>query len=322
MKRFKNILYVADPSGLVLQAFHHAVGLAERNNARLTVVMVLEHLPSYLMRPAPDKLRQVQRNELQAALDRLCAWVSHRVKVEARILEGKPFLAVIREVIRNECDLVVKSVDDDDSTKALLFGSTDMHLLRKCPCPVWLIKSTDPSSIRRVMACVHFNELDPSGRDTDEPLNRMILELAGSLARQEASELHIAHAWEAMGENVLRGSRTDADEEEVNSYVREVGHRHRLWLERLLRKSRQWIGPGAYDSLKRKTHVVKGPPDEVILKIVHVLRVDLIIMGTVARAGIPGIFIGNTAETILSKIDCSVLAVKPRDFVTPVTCES
>jgi nucleotide-binding universal stress UspA family protein len=41
----------------------------------------------------------------------------------------------------------------------------------------------------------------------------------------------------------------------------------------------------------------------------------------VARTGIPGLIIGNTAESVLSKIDCSVLAVKPPNFITPVTLE-
>jgi nucleotide-binding universal stress UspA family protein len=48
---------------------------------------------------------------------------------------------------------------------------------------------------------------------------------------------------------------------------------------------------------------------------------DLIIMGTVARTGIPGFLMGNTAETILNRIECSVLAIKPAGFVTPVTLE-
>lgn len=41
----------------------------------------------------------------------------------------------------------------------------------------------------------------------------------------------------------------------------------------------------------------------------------------VARTGIPGFTVGNTAEMILSQIDCSVLAIKPTGFVTPVTME-
>jgi nucleotide-binding universal stress UspA family protein len=44
-------------------------------------------------------------------------------------------------------------------------------------------------------------------------------------------------------------------------------------------------------------------------------------MGTVARTGISGFLMGNTAETILNQIDCSVLAIKPPDFQTPVTLQ-
>lgn len=38
------------------------------------------------------------------------------------------------------------------------------------------------------------------------------------------------------------------------------------------------------------------------------------------RTGVPGLFIGNTAESVLHQVDCSVLALKPPGFVSPVTC--
>ena len=41
-------------------------------------------------------------------------------------------------------------------------------------------------------------------------------------------------------------------------------------------------------------------------------------MGTVARRGIAGWMMGNTAELILDQVQCSVLAVKPLDFVSPI----
>ena len=41
-------------------------------------------------------------------------------------------------------------------------------------------------------------------------------------------------------------------------------------------------------------------------------------MGTVARAGIGELLIGNTAKTILQRVDCSVLAIKPEGFASPV----
>jgi nucleotide-binding universal stress UspA family protein len=41
-------------------------------------------------------------------------------------------------------------------------------------------------------------------------------------------------------------------------------------------------------------------------------------MGTVARTGIAGWITGNTAEKVLGVANCSVLAIKPPDFLSPV----
>jgi len=47
-------------------------------------------------------------------------------------------------------------------------------------------------------------------------------------------------------------------------------------------------------------------------------NIDILVMGTVARTGIPGFVIGNTAENIVQKLSCSLMALKPRGFVSPV----
>ena len=47
-------------------------------------------------------------------------------------------------------------------------------------------------------------------------------------------------------------------------------------------------------------------------------KVELIVMGTIARTGVPGFFVGNTAELILNRVNSSVLALKPEGFITPV----
>jgi nucleotide-binding universal stress UspA family protein len=266
-------------------------------------------------------LRQAWIKEQKAALDQLSKWVAGRVEIETKIVEGKPFLEIIREVLGNGRDLVVKSAGREGGTTGWLFGTTDMHLLRKCPCPVWLIKSTEPAPIQRILAAVDFNDLDPPDQDTAEPQNRMILELAGSLAFLERSEYHVVHAWQATGEHLIRSGRTGIAIEEVDSYVSEVRLKHRYWLDRLLRKARKWIGPETFDAVKPKTHVLKGMASEIIPTLARELETGLIVMGTVARTGIPGFIIGNTAESVLSQIDCSVLAVKPPGFVTPVTPE-
>lgn len=65
-------------------------------------------------------------------------------------------------------------------------------------------------------------------------------------------------------------------------------------------------------------HHARGRPDRTIPQLIDSLEVDILVMGTVARTGIPGFIIGNTAENTLREIRCSLLALKPNGFVSPV----
>ena len=63
---------------------------------------------------------------------------------------------------------------------------------------------------------------------------------------------------------------------------------------------------------------VKGRAGDIIPDLAESLEVDLVVIGTVGRGGVPGLLIGNTAETILNAVDCSVLTLKPEGFETPI----
>jgi len=75
----------------------------------------------------------------------------------------------------------------------------------------------------------------------------------------------------------------------------------------------------AVDYVDPQLHVITGDAKYIVPAAARDLDVDLIVMGTVARVGIPGFFMGNTAESILNQIDCSVLTIKPSGFVSPVS---
>jgi nucleotide-binding universal stress UspA family protein len=62
----------------------------------------------------------------------------------------------------------------------------------------------------------------------------------------------------------------------------------------------------------------RGDPEDVIPRFVVSEGVDLVVMGTVARAGIAGMLVGNTAERMLKRLSCAVLALKPAGFASPV----
>ena len=66
---------------------------------------------------------------------------------------------------------------------------------------------------------------------------------------------------------------------------------------------------------------VVEPPDFAIMNCIEQHDIDLVVMGTVGRAGISGFITGNTAERLLPRIPCSLLAVKPPDYNTPVSLD-
>ncbi|MBL1261879.1 MAG: universal stress protein [Thiotrichaceae bacterium] len=323
MKRFKNILFVKEAAASCEAAFERAVALAESNQASLTVIDVVEHqLFDFSVIPkglTSDSLKHAILDERCEQLEALVAAAREKITVATTVAYGIPYIEMIRKVLRDGHDLVIKPAYNSGGLKAGLFGSTDMHLLRKCPIPVWLMKMPKSGKFKRILAAVDIgHENDKAQRDA---LSMQIVELSSSLALTEFGELNIVHAWHAVGESTLRGGRGGYSGKEVDDYVDDVMVQHRQWLDALYRKATQHLGKDALNYLKPQIHTPKGWPRQAIPQLVQEINIDLLVMGTVARTGLPGFFMGNTAEVIINNIHCSVLAVKPEEFVTPVTLE-
>jgi nucleotide-binding universal stress UspA family protein len=326
MKRFKDILCTVEPGKECKLALERAVTLAENNQANLTVITVAPSISAGIGMPEggpiSTELQAATVNSHKQELENLVEHYRQYIKIETRVLIGTPFLEIIREVLRNAHDLVIKC---PESLVWLdrLFSSDDKHLLRKCPCPVWMVRPQTGESFDRILAAVDVDDSYPTKElKTHQALNEMVIELASSLAVSEFAELHVVHAWEAIGEDIMRhGIFMQKPENEVNAYVDQVHRHHAQLLDTLIKKVGARLGEDAADYINPRIHMPKGSARKVIPEIANELQVDCIIMGTVARTGVPGLFMGNTAETILDQLDCSVLAIKPPGFVTPVTLE-
>lgn len=320
MKSFANILVIADTDQAASTALNRALTLAITSHASFTLAGIVELTPRGMrMSATAAVLEELVDAEVSEKLERLEKTVKGPAKqgvdIKAKVLVGKPYLEIIREVLRNKHDLVIKCVEPTESFTNVLFGSTDMHLMRNCPCPVLIFKPPDHDHYRCILAAV-----DQDAEDTQrDALNRPILEMATSLALAESSELHIVHAWEMYAENFLRSPRLNNTEAEVDAMVAEEELARRQWLQQLLDEYGATEGKDAINYLLPQQHLVKGQARHVVPAKARELDADLMIMGTVARTGIPGFVMGNTAESILNQIDCSVLTIKPPGFVSPVS---
>jgi len=238
-----------------------------------------------------------------------------RIDIDTSVLVGTPFLEVIREVLKAGHDLLVKTAEDPEWLDRL-FGSDDMHLLRKCPCPVWLLKPGGSRRFRNILAAVDVDDAhDTEDRAVRQALNDQVLQLSASLAISEFASLHVGHAWDAVGLGSLHRNFSGKIRSQLDFYTEQVRLHRKENLDRRLQRLATDVGPNTLDL---QPHLVKGAPREVIPALAESVEADLVIMGTVARTGIPGFIVGNTAEMILSQITCSVLAVKPPGFTSPV----
>ncbi len=356
MKRFKKILIVFNGNVDNQSLFEHTVDLATKNKATITVMEVIEEAVQNISKPKSREtekdipepkiqiieefhtkqstpstsewkrkenmsedsfsdrpifnIREQIKQEEQRQLNLFAAkFQKEGIQTTTKIIIGIPFIEIIREVLQNNHDLVMVTAEGKGNIKETLFGSTTMHLMRKCPCPVWVIKAGQTRQFRRILAAVDLVQDDlERGK-----LAQKIMEIATSLAQMDKSELLILHAWRMYGESMLRGQGRLSDEV-MESLLRETKEVQRQKLIELLQRSH-------LDGLSYEVYLLKGDAGNLISELVPAKEVDLIVMGTVSRAGLSGLLIGNTAEKVLHQVNCSVLTIKPEGFISPVKLE-
>jgi len=314
MKRFKKILLACDGKTDASTALTRAVDLARANEGVLSVLEVVEEFPGQLEKwMAAKDMNVLQESTLREATERLEALLKSAttkgVQVNTKALVGKPFLEIIREVLRNGHDLVIVSPGRHGKLESIFSGSTTMHLMRKCPCPVWAVKQTKKKQYHRILAAV-----DPSPFHSDHiKLSRKIMELAVSLAETEGAELHVLHCWSSSFEKTLR-NRSGLLPSEADEIVRKIKASHKSSLDSLVKEFE-------LERIPHRIHLLKGDPEQVIVDMAAKKRMELVVMGTVSRKGLSGFLIGNTAEKVLNQLACSVLAIKPDGFVSIVTLD-
>ena len=311
MKRFKNILLYLEEPRRDNAAVFRAANLSANNSGSLKVVSCMEQPPTHLISRLSSNFKvdveSLIRNEKITRLNRIKSRYEKLVPIETKLLTGIAFIEIVKEVLRENHDLLIVEAENEQNIRKKFLGSTELHLLRKCPCPVWVLKSGKKNTFDRILVAI-----DPSSSNEEtKNLNQKLLELSTSLAKIESAEHHVIHCWEAYGEPKLRSGRGRGRLEDVDEYVRNTG---KLALDNM----RNCLRPFNIDTENDFVHLIHGDPEWEIIDFIAGNGIDLIVMGTLARTGIRGFLIGNTAEKVVNGIDCSLLAVKPDGFVSPI----
>jgi len=285
-------------------ALEQTIRLAERCGARVTIVDVLPRVPAGVRHFVTPDLEKELIEHRRARLTAIAETVQG-VSVTTELLRGRPGIALIQEVLRSSHDLLVRSHGRDLAEGPKPFGAIDMELLRQCPCPVWLVgRRGSPSDRWRILAAIHANPSEPA----EQELNETILNWALTLKAFGDAELTLLQAWTPYGAGLLR-SRMSPDE--FTEFIEASRRTENEALCGLIEPFKDRLTDVAVE-------LVLGEPEDAIARFVESHGIDVVVMGTVARAGIAGLVMGNTAERVLQRLRGSVLAVKPPGFKSPV----
>ena len=308
----ERILVVVDPTAADQPAAARGLKLAAALECDLELLVCHHDARINVRRLFAADERQVLReqalrhqlgylNSLRAELRADDVRIITRVVWDSPLHEG-----IVRATLRDEPRLVLKDTHHHSAIERTLFTSTDWHLIRDCPAPLWLVK---PIAMQRplILAAV-----DPT-HEHDKPaaLDATVLAQAAAMASALDGELHVYHGYDALGDIASAGalgmSPTPIAVDEISARLKAE---HGAAFAELM---------AAHEVAADRQHLVAGNPSVALPDFARELGVNLLVMGAVARGRLQQAVIGSTAERVLDHLPCDVLIVKPPGFDSSVT---
>lgn len=311
MHAFRSILLAVTRQSASELELHQAFRLTLDNRATLLIALFdqsLEALHYLQFIPLEKRLEDLLRQQLEEELERLkaLAW-EQGIDAKTLIVPGRPRQAVYPLIKRYHIDLVIKLADTGGALMRRQLTGNDLALLRKCPVPTLMMAERDQQPSGKIMVAMDVGDPDSEAHN----LNCILLQYGVYLASQENAELHLVTVWDVP--LARRSLKTLSDEElyELQEITR------RRYCKKLQELMQEVSVKESDERLSVSIHVLRGNPATEIQQLINELNVDMIVMGTLGRHK-EGILVGNTAETIMNNIHCSILAVKPEGFVSPL----
>ncbi|WP_295477460.1 universal stress protein [uncultured Pseudomonas sp.] len=277
MQSIRSILVVVDPGSHDHLAFKRARLIAGVTHAHLHL-LVCDQRHDHGPWLAESRINlQEQGFSVSAAQD----WHGslHRTVIKAQQAEG--------------CGLVIKQHYPDNPLKKALLTPDDWKLLRYCPSPVLMVKHDQPWAGAVMLAAVDVDNAESQ----HQALHEAIIDHGYGLAMLARGDLHVIAAHPAP-------TLSAADPAYQPGSAIEAHYREqcRAFQQR-------------FDIPDAHLHVTEGPADVLIPHTAHQLQAAVTVIGTVARTGIAGALVGNTAEVVLDTLESDVLVLKTEAII-------
>ena len=307
MQKYQKILVVIDPTSNDQKALKRALELAKRTKATITAFLSIfdfsYEMTTMLSSDEREVMRQSVVNDRKQWLDAIIDEIDHQpISITSEVVwHNRPFEAIVEQVIKNDFDIVIKGTHQHDKLKSVIFTPTDWHILRKCPCPVLLVKEHNWPSNGNILAAINVGSDEPE----HQSLNQKITEEALNLSEIIDANVHLVNSFPGTPVNIA------IEIPEFNSCE---------YNESMLKHHQEAMNEHAnrFKIDKLCTYVKEGLPEMVIERMSQELDAELVILGTIGRTGLSAALIGNTAEHVIDRLNCDVLALKPDGYISPL----
>ncbi|MBN3864878.1 universal stress protein [Pseudomonas frederiksbergensis] len=301
MSQTQRLLLIAPQSMTRTPAFDRAAALARAMQAPLHIV-AFDYLQALAVAGlfAPEQIAQARDGYLQTHRQWLAEQAElmkkHGVEVTSEVVWVQhPYEEILQFVNEMSLSLIIKDAQEESALKRVFFTPLDWQLLRDCPVPVHLVTNALNARPRNVLAIVDVLRSE----EQDLVFNDQIIDAATKLAEQCEAQIELAHAYDwtavyaldmGVGALPLASGLYEAMGTAQHQAFTALAERHGVPSER--------------------RHFIEGAPVPSICKFAEDHRTDVIVMGTVQHSGLNKL-LGTTAEQLLHRAPCSVLAIKP-----------
>lgn len=292
------ILVPVDGSPFAEHALPHAIGVAQRENAELHILLA-HHVTLGIdagWMPQPELFAQgifeSEEHYLARLRDRLAAAGLHRIYLHHK--DGDPAELVARFADEHEIDLIVMSTHGRGGLQRAYLGSVADAVVRRVHKPVLLVRPEG-------------SEREPLMQHTE--VRRILVAVDGSVVAEKALAVALdAAAAEGAHCTVLQVVVPPIF---ISSYVPDTARVTREEMDTASRRAREYLA-----ELERKVPDVDDvrvvehqQPAVAILKAAEEIGADMIAIGTRGLGKVARFFIGSVADKVVRGAHVPVLVV-------------
>lgn len=312
MQTISKVLAVVDPTADDQPATRRAAWLASKSGAELELLVCYynEYLSGDRLFDSPSL--ENARSEVIANQEKLLELLAEPIRETGVVVtttaswDHPLYEGVVRRAVASNADIVFKDTHHHSAVARALLTNTDWNLIRTCPTPLWLVKSSDLADEPVFVAAI-----DPMNQhDKPAALDDEILNISKLIGETVGGNVHAFHSYDPR---IAVATATANAYIPVSLPFDEI--EQQMHEDHQKRFNEITLFHGIADD---HAHLVAGLTHEELPFIAKNLGADVVVMGAVARNRWKRLFIGATAERTLEHLPCDLLIVKPDWFQTPV----